>query len=208
MTDHILFSQSLQGLINGFEKFQVVFIAKNGNDLISKLDAAKKHPDLILLDINMPVMNGFETMAWLRDHAPEIKVLALSMDDNEETIIKMLRLGCKGYLLKDIHPDTLQLALDEVIKKGHYYTDHVTSALLMGVNKKNKDDEPGFSQREIEFMELACSDKTYKEIASDMCLSPKTVDNYRDTLFKRLEVRSRIGLVLYALKHNIGSNGN
>ncbi len=102
--DHLLFAQSLQGLINSFDEFQVVFMARNGNDLIAKLDMAKKEPDLLLLDINMPVMNGFETMAWINDNNPEIKVLALSMDDDEETIIKMLRLGCKGYLLKDIHP--------------------------------------------------------------------------------------------------------
>ena len=207
--DHLLFAQSLQGLINSFDEFQVVFMARNGNDLIAKLDMAKKEPDLLLLDINMPVMNGFETMAWINDNNPEIKVLALSMDDDEETIIKMLRLGCKGYLLKDIHPDTLKTALQEVIAKGHYYTDHVTQALLMGVNKKkNGVQDINFSDRELEFMTLACSDKTYKEIASDMCLSPKTIDNYRDTLFKKLEVRSRIGLVLYALKHGIVNNAN
>ncbi len=79
----------------------------------------------------------------------------------------------------------------------------------MGVNKKkNGDQDINFSDRELEFMTLACSDKTYKEIASDMCLSPKTIDNYRDTLFKKLEVRSRIGLVLYALKHGIVNNAN
>lgn len=205
--DHLLFAQSLQRLIDGFEHFQVAFMARNGNDLIHKLDMAKKSPDLLLLDINMPVMNGFETMGWINDHCPDLKVLALSMDDEEETIIQMLRLGCKGYLLKDIHPDTLETALHEVLNKGHYYTDHVTKALLTGVNKKeNPHQELTFSERELEFMTYACSDKTYKEIASDMFLSPKTIDNYRDTLFKKLEVRSRIGLVLYALKHNIVAN--
>ena len=205
--DHLLFARSLQGLIDSFDQFQVAFMARNGNDLIAKLDMAKKEPDLLLLDINMPVMNGFETMAWINEHCPGIKVLALSMDDEEETIIKMLRLGCKGYLLKDIHPDTLETALHEVIAKGHYYTDHVTQALLTGVNKKeDKGQDVSFSERELEFMTYACSDKTYKEIASDMFLSPKTIDNYRDTLFKKLEVKSRIGLVLYALKHNIADN--
>ncbi|MGO4911109.1 response regulator transcription factor [Leeuwenhoekiella sp. W20_SRS_FM14] len=205
--DHILFAQSLQGLINSFEGFSVSFMARNGNDLINKLDTATQDPDIILLDINMPVMNGFETINWLNEHKPNIKTIALSMDDDEETIIKMLKAGSKGYLLKDIHPDTLNHALTEVAKKGHYYTDNVTTALLKGYsNKQNDDDHINFSERELEFMILACSDKTYKEIASDMCLSPKTIDNYRDTLFKKLEVRSRIGLVLYALKNKIVNN--
>ncbi len=202
--DHVLFAQSLQGLINSFDGFDVAFMARNGNDLINKLSTTPRDPDIILLDINMPVMNGFETISWLNEHKPDIKTIALSMDDDEETIIQMLKAGSKGYLLKDIHPDTLHNALKEVVNKGHFYTDNVTSALLSGFSKR--DDEDGvasFSERELEFMELACSDKTYKEIASEMCLSPKTIDNYRDTLFKKLEVRSRIGLVLYALKHKI-----
>ncbi|MAZ28370.1 MAG: DNA-binding response regulator [Cytophagaceae bacterium] len=201
--DHVLFAQSLQGLINSFDGFEVIFMAKNGNDLINKLDNATVDPDIILLDINMPVMNGFESLAWLNEHKQGIKVMALSMDDNEETIIQMLRSGTKGYLLKDIHPDTLNNALIEVATKGHYYSDHVTRALLTGMKKKDENNDLDFSGRELEFIELACSDMTYKEIANEMCLSPKTIDNYRDTLFKKLEVRSRIGLVLYAIKHHL-----
>ncbi len=205
--DHVLFAQSLQGLINSFTGFEVLFMAKNGNDLINKLDNANCDPEIILLDINMPVMNGFETITWLNEKKPNIKVIALSMDDDEDTIIKMLRLGSKGYLLKDIHPETLTKALNEVVSKGHYYSDQVTQTLLDSVNKKESNTKAkDFTSRELEFLELACSDKTYKEIADVMCLSPKTVDNYRDTLFKKLEVRSRIGLVLYALKHEIVSN--
>lgn len=206
--DHILFAQSLQGLITSFGGFSVAFMARNGTDLINKLSTVTEDPEIILLDINMPVMNGFETISWLNEHKPHIKTVALSMDDDEETIIKMLKAGSKGYLLKDIHPDTLNLALNEVIKKGHFYTDNVTTALLKGFSKKQQEEDclVSFSERELEFMELACSDKTYKEIASEMCLSPKTIDNYRDTLFKKLEVRSRIGLVLYALKNKIVRN--
>ena len=205
--DHMLFAQSLQGLINSFDGFSVAFIARNGSDLINKLETIDQDPHIILLDINMPIMNGFETINWLNEHRAQIKTIALSMDDDEETIIKMLKFGSKGYLLKDIHPDTLKLALIEVAEKGHYYTDNVTTALLRGFSRKeDANSQMNFSDRELEFMELACSDKTYKEIASDMCLSPKTIDNYRDTLFKKLEVRSRIGLVLYALKNKIVKN--
>lgn len=205
--DHLLFAQSLQGLINSFEGFEVSIMARNGNDLIGKMGQRSNSPNIILLDVNMPVMNGFETLNWLNENHPEIKTIILSMDDEEETIINMLRAGSKGYLLKDIHPDTLLLALNEVVNKGHFYTDNVTTALLKGVSKKEEDELlDNFSQRELEFMEHACSDKTYKQIAGEMCLSPKTIDNYRDNLFKKLEVRSRIGLVLYALKNKIVTN--
>lgn len=201
--DHVLFAQSLQGLINSFEGFQVVFMAKNGTDLINKLDIATQDPDIILLDINMPVMNGFESLQWLNDNKSDVRVVALSMDDSEETIIQMLKGGSRGYLLKDIHPNTLNDALIEVATKGHYYSDHVTKALLTGVTKKEEKENPNFTKRELQFIELACTDLTYKEIANRMCLSPKTIDNYRDTIFKKLEVRSRIGLVLHAIKHNL-----
>ncbi|MGB5944082.1 MAG: response regulator transcription factor [Leeuwenhoekiella sp.] len=202
--DHVLFAKSLDGLINTFKDFTVSFVARNGNDMISKLDVDSRHPDVILLDINMPIMNGPETLKWLEENQITSRVLALSMDDGEETIINMLSLGAKGYLLKDIHPDTLKTALCETINKGHYYSDQVTEALLHGVNKKEQVDlREQFTDRELQFLELACSDKPYKEIADIMCLSPKTIDNYRDTLFKKLEVRSRIGMVLYALKHEL-----
>lgn len=202
--DHVLFAESLQRLISSFDNFNVVFIAKNGVDLINKLDNFNVNPDILLLDINMPVRNGFETMEWLVKEKPDIKVLALSMDDDEETIIKMLRLGSRGYLLKDIHPDMLEQALKELVKKGHYYSDQVTQALLDSVNNRNVERiVDNFSSRELEFLELACSEKTYKEIADVMCLSPKTIDNYRDNLFKKLEVKNRIGLVLYAFKNKL-----
>ena len=201
--DHRLFAQSLEVLINSFGNYDVAFYAPNGNDFINTLEEKNKLPDVVLLDINMPVMGGVETMKWIKENHPELKVIALSMDDSEETIIKMLRYGAKGYLLKDIHPDIFQKAISDVIEKGFYYSDNITNALLDSIDRKDKDEAVKLKEREVEFLKLACTEKTYKEIASEMFLSPKTIDGYRESLFYKLEVKSRIGLVLYAIKNKV-----
>ncbi|NER13917.1 response regulator [Leptobacterium flavescens] len=199
--DHLLFAQSLDSLVSSFGDYEVTFHATNGKNFIENLDRLKEKPDVVLLDINMPIMNGIETMSWLKENKPEQKVIALSMDDSEETIIKMLRLGAKGYLLKDIHPQVFKRAITDVIEKGFYYSERITNTLLDTLDRKDKNEDVFLKDREIEFLKLACTEKTYKEIAGEMYLSPKTIDGYRETLFDKLEVKSRIGLVLYAIKH-------
>jgi DNA-binding NarL/FixJ family response regulator len=200
--DHLLFAESLEKLIHSFSGFNVLFHAKNGIDLQEKLKNETHKPEIILLDINMPVMNGHETILWLTENHPKINVLALSMDDNEEVILKMLCNGAKGYLLKDIHPDKLKEALNEVLDKGYYHSEKVAATLLHSLSN-NKNDKPVFKENEITFMKLACSEKTYKEIADEMNLSPKTIDGYRQELFNKLQIKNRVGLVLYALKNDI-----
>lgn len=207
--DHLLFAQSLQGLVNTFEDFEVLYHVKNGSELIKKLLESENVPDIILLDINMPVMNGFETMEWIKENRPSIQVLALSMEDHEETIIKMLRLGAKGYLLKDIHPEIFYKALNEVITNGIYYSERVATTLLNSLHGGNEKDVPNgkpLKDTELMFLKLACTEMTYKEIAQEMCLSPKTIDGYRESLFKHFKVKSRIGLVLYAIRNNLVNN--
>lgn len=200
--DHVLFAQALENLVNTFDEFHVIYQAKNGKDFLEKLCANDNKPDMVLLDINMPQLNGIETMGILQQKYPAIKVLALSMDDEENTIIKMLRAGAKGYLLKDIHPKVFYNAMTDVMEKGYYYSEKVTSLV---VNALHQGDIPkvALKDREIEFLKLACTEKTYKEIADDMNLSPKTIDGYREALFDKLEVKSRIGLVLFAIKHDL-----
>ena len=201
--DHLLLAGSLEKLINSFHGFSVLFQARNGQDLQQKLKATADHPDVVLLDINMPVMDGFDTVAWLSEHYPEIKVLALSMEDDEQVILRMLKGGAKGYLLKDIHPDKLEEALEEVMDKGYYHSEKVAATLLNSIRHEKKEDEIKFKENEIIFLQLACSEMTYKEIADVMHLSPKTIDGYRQELFNKLNIKNRVGLVIYALKNNI-----
>lgn len=200
--DHVLFAKSLLGLVNSFNDFSVLEVLKNGQELIDYLQANNAKPDIILLDIKMPVLNGIETMAWLRKHLPEQKALALSMEDDENFILKMIRLGCRGYLLKDIEPKEFLKALNEVIESGYYFNSEVSEVL----NNNNHIEEIAFeplTKRELEFLQYACSEMTYKEVADKMCLSPKTIDGYRENLFSKLQVKSRVGMVIFAIKNDI-----
>ncbi|QAA81324.1 response regulator transcription factor [Aequorivita sp. H23M31] len=201
--DHALFAGSLEKLINSFPNFVTIFHLRNGLELQKKLAEDDNVPDVILIDINMPVMNGFETAEWLSQNHPQIKFLALTMDDDEMNILKMLRLGAKGYLLKDIEPEYLHVALNEVIEKGYFHSEKVSDALLNSLVEPKGKKELTFKKNELIFLKLASSEMTYKEIADVMQLSPKTIDGYRQELFNRLEIKNRVGLVIFALKNNI-----
>ncbi|MEE1898295.1 response regulator [Flavobacterium rakeshii] len=198
--DHLLFSQSLSYLVGSFENFEVAGIYNNGKEFITAVKGGIKLPDIVLLDVNMPIMDGIETMKWIKQNHPDQKVIALSVNNDEDTVMRMITNGAKGYLLKDTDPKNFKEALEEVYSRGFYYSEMVSGYLI---NKLNNDNKIVLKEREIEFIKLACTEKTYKEIADGMCLSPKTIDGYRENLFHKLEIKTRIGLVLYAIKHKI-----
>jgi DNA-binding NarL/FixJ family response regulator len=205
--DHILLRNGRANLIRGLETYAVLFEANNGKDFIKQLQPMYL-PDIVLLDINMPEMDGYETALWLKLNYPGIKILALSMYDNENSIIRMMKNGAKGYILKDIDPMEFRSALDSLMRKGFYYSELITGKLIHAVSKLDDPGEPFKSPsllntREIEFLKLVCTEMTYKEIAEKMFLSARTIDGYRDALFEKLNVKSRVGLVLYAIKNNI-----
>ena len=200
--DHQLCSQSLELLINSFKDFEVIHHFENGKTFISYLqENIDTDADLILLDVNMPVLDGVSTMKWIKENRPSLKVIALSVNDDEEIIIKMLANGAKGYLLKDTSPEIFKDAIVSVIEKGFYFTELVSGMLVKKANNDSK--KISLKEKEIVFIKHACTEKTYKEIASEMCLSPKTIDGYRECLFDKLEIKTRIGLVLYAIKNKI-----
>jgi DNA-binding NarL/FixJ family response regulator len=201
--DHMLFSQALHGLVSNFDELNVLAVLNNGKELVNYFLEGNLQPHIVLMDIQMPLMNGIEATSWLKENRPAIKVLALSMEAEEDTILKMLRAGAKGYLLKDIHPTVLQHAINEVYINGFYYTENVTNTLLNSINNPQKNSKVQLKDRELEFLKLACSEMTYKQIAEKMFLSPKTIENYREALFEKLEAKTRIGLVLYAIKEKI-----
>jgi DNA-binding NarL/FixJ family response regulator len=198
--DHRLFRSGIVSLINSLGGFNVMFEASNGDELSRKLSPQFK-PEIILLDINMPVVDGVETAQWLRKHYPDIHVIVLSMFDDAEKVLAMLRLGVKGYLLKDAEPADFKLALHKVSRGEVYYPEFVTKLLVESINNPFENEK--LNNRELEFLKLAATELTYKEIADQMRISVRTVDGYRDQLFEKLGVKSRIGLVLYAIKNNL-----
>lgn len=206
--DHTLFRKGLISLIELVSShYHILFEADNGKDLQQKI-SKDNYPDIILMDIHMPDMDGFESVKWLSENYPLVKILVVSMVQNEEVIVKMLRNGVKGYLCKDVEPKELGEALYSVINKGYYYTDFITGKLVHSINSTNdsSDEKKAASlmnDREKQFLKLACSEMTYNEIAARMFLSPKTIDGYRNSLFEKLNVKSRVGLALYAVKNGL-----
>ena len=204
--DHALLRNGLAELVQKLGH-TVLFEADNGKDFISKLDT-KNCPDVILLDINMPEMDGYETAQWIKEQHPDIKVLALSMYDNENSIIRMLKSGAKGYILKDSEPAELKAAIEALVSKGYYYSDLVSGKLIHAINKIEDEGSAvntlvNLNDRETDFLKYACTEMTYKEIADKMFVSPRTIDGYRDGLFEKLHVKTRVGLVMYAIKNGI-----
>jgi two-component system invasion response regulator UvrY len=202
--DHTLLRKALAKLVASFDEYTVMFEADNGKEIKKKIN---EHlvPDLVLLDVNMPEMDGFETAAWLNKNYPKIKVLALSMFSDERTIIRMLRQGARGYVMKNIDPEELKKALDSVMKKNFYLSEEISGKIISGLHKDadRVEEPPSLTQREKDFLRLICSEITYKDIAAKMFVSPRTVDEYRNSLFEKLKVKSRVGLVMYAMRNGL-----
>jgi two-component system, NarL family, invasion response regulator UvrY len=203
--DHALFRRGLANLISLIDnenRYTVLFEAANGTELIEKLKKGNL-PDILLLDIEMPDMNGFEAAAWIRKYHPDISILVVSMVDSEEAIIRMLRMGISGYLSKDIEPEDIYAALQAINSKGFYFSDFITRKLVEGFQTNNATEvkPDNLTENERIFLRLACSELTYQQIAEKMSLSPKTIDGYRENLFHKFKVKSRVGLAMYAVRN-------
>lgn len=197
--DHTLFRIGLAGLLAEFEELQVIFQAENGEQMQQML---QRHPlpDVVLMDINMPVMDGYAATKWLKEKYPQVKILALSMFEEDRAVIRMIRSGASGYVLKESKPRELLHAICTLYQKGVFINEMVSGKLMRSVNEE---DGPGLSKKEFEFLRLCCSELTYKEMADKIFVSPRTVDNYRESLFQKLNVKTRTGLVLYAIQNEI-----
>jgi two-component system, NarL family, invasion response regulator UvrY len=213
--DHSLFRKGLIKLLDE-DRYELLYDVENGKILIDKIrENDPVLPDIVIMDIEMPGMNGYETVAWLKDNYPAIKVLVVSMVDREEAIVRMLKLGVKGYLSKEMEPEDLHAALQSIMKKNYYYTDFVTNKLVHSLQSGDHDTEPKsemlqnhelwdtLNTKQKEFIRQACTEMTYEEIAEKMFLSPKTIDGYRDAVFEKFGVKNRVGLVLYAVKNKL-----
>ncbi len=200
--DHILIAKALSTIVSNFDQFEVLYVCENGLDLQEKIKT-KVLPDVILLDISMPLMDGFETAKWLKETYPDILIMALSMQDDEQSLIKMIKNGAKGYMLKNVQPRELEKALNSLIRNGHFFPEWASSKVFTSISKNTIDANSriNLSEREIEFLSYVTTEMTYKEISEKMFCSPRTIENYRDSLFEKLELKTRVGLAVYALKN-------
>jgi len=204
--DHNLFRKGMEEIINDFDNMEVLYSVANGKELISHMMSAAVLPDICLLDINMPLMNGFETAAKIKEMWPDIKILAVSVYESEFNIIGMLRAGAGGYILKDSQPAILRQAIETLYSSDFYHSELVTGKLLHQVISKPKDTlSIELNEKEIQFLKLCCTEMIYKEIADVMNIGHRTIDGYRDQLFNKLKIKSRTGLVIYALKRGIAN---
>lgn len=204
--DHLLFRKGLAQLLAD-DIFNIQIQADNGKDLIEQLQL-HKDIQVVLMDINMPVMNGFEATEWIKKNIPNVKVLALTMSDADMDVIRMIRSGAKGYLLKDSEILTLKTAICELAEKGFYHSEMISSKLM---NTMSEETEESANQRiiaslaphELDYIQYACSDMSHKEIGIKIGMSHRTIDGYRDSVYAKTGLQSRVGLVLFAIKNGI-----
>lgn len=205
--DHELLRSGLASIIKNFPDFEVLFEANHGKEFIDKVDF-NNPPDIVLLDITMPVMDGYETAAWIKKKLPTTKVLVLSVLTNDMAIIRMLRNGVKGYIIKDSKPELLKEAMESVQNNIFYVNELVRNKLFNYISNEEIDDSQAalllnITEPEAQFLQLLCADKTYRDIAIEMGVTVRSIDSYRDALFKKLNIKTRVGLVIFAMKEGI-----
>lgn len=197
--DHEIFRRGLKALLSTNSDFQIDIEASDGKELITKLSDAEVLPSVCILDVSMPVMNGYETMRCINKKWPQLKVLALSMYGNETSIINMIRSGARGYVLKGSPSEEIEQAIMSVIEDGYYHSG-INSLLLSTLIQNKNNSALDLSPNELKFLELVCSDRTYSDIADIMSISARTVDGYRDSLFKKFNVKKRTSLAIRAMQ--------
>ncbi len=203
--DHNMVAKALANIIDNFPNYSVLYEAEHGKALIEKFKVPKNIPDIVLLDIAMPEMDGFETAAWIKKNHPGVLIIALSMQNDDMSLIRMIKSGAKGYLLKNNPPEQLKVALDQLTSKGFYFPEWAASKIYMsmGEDLATSPVNINFTEREIEFLKYCTTEMSYREIADKMICSTRTVEGYRNSLFDKLGLKTRVGLAVYAIKSGI-----
>lgn len=202
--DHRLFRNGIAELIGRFEGYQVISQSGNGKEFIQSIESGHI-PQMAILDIQMPEMDGEETALWAQQHQPQIKILALTMHDDERHILRMVKAGARGYVLKNAEPEELKLAMDQIWLRNFYHSDLVAKTLVKNLIQGDElvPAQYNLLPKELAFLQFICSDMTYKEIADEMHISVRTIDAYRETFFERFKTKSRIGLAMFAIKNDL-----
>jgi DNA-binding NarL/FixJ family response regulator len=201
--DHQLVRIGLVQMVQALPGWEVTIEAANGKDFIDQTNLLSP-PDIVLLDIRMPIMDGYETALWIRSHLHETRVLVVSMVSREPAIIRMLRLGVYGFITKESTQAELHQALIRIQQKQFHVNELVGNRIFHYFSENSTeqlpDEKNDITDREFIFLRKCCSELTYRQIAKEMHVSPRTIDTYRDHLFEKLQVRTRVGLVIYALR--------
>ncbi len=195
--DHNLVRTGFVSLINGFGNFEIVAEASNADELINLLSKQPQLPDVCLLDINMQPINGWEVLLRVRKQWPSVKMLILSFLEAKDIVDNIMYFKVNGYLPKNCYAHDLKEALISVHCKGFFFTDNVQKLMFTHQNDESK---ARLSKNELKFLSYVAEDCTYKEIAIKMNVSVRTIDGYRDALFEKLDIHTRQGLVIYAIR--------
>ncbi len=199
--DHTLFRKAMVNLIRGFDSVEEVKDSENGKELLTLMKY--QQPDIAIVDLQMPVMDGTETCENIIGKYPDVKVIVLTMHDSEKYILHMMEMGVHAFLLKNTEPEELETAIEAVIEKDFYHNDLVASVLRKNMKEKRQGHRPTFqsielSEREKEIVLLVCQELTIKEISQKLSLSENTVRNHRSNIMEKVGVSNMVGLVKYA----------
>jgi two-component system, NarL family, invasion response regulator UvrY len=198
--DHSLVRNGIIELIHNSSPFRVIADAENGKELINKITALSPTPDICILDINMPVMDGYSTITELKQMYPEMRFLILTISDIEYSIIRMIKRGANGYLVKRCKIQELLEAIMTIYTHEYYYSAFASEKVFRMI-RSNK--IPELSKKELEFLTLCCSDLSYSAIAEIMYISTRTVEGYQKRVSAKLNIHSRIGLALFAMQSGL-----
>jgi len=202
--DHKLFRKGIASLLEDFDFIGNIYEAGNGVELLRLLDEKDRLPDLVLLDLQMPEMDGMEAAQKIREKYSDLKIIILTMQDDAQIILHMVQLGVNGYLMKNAEPDELEKALKDVIQKDMYFPEGISKLVYGSLNKKKSilrvDD---LTDREIKVLKLICKEYTANEIADELNLSPRTIEGYRTKLLDKTGAKNLAGLVVFAFKNEL-----
>ncbi len=206
--DHHLFRAGVVALLSDYKEMEVVIQASSGNDLLNQLKSKRSTPHIVLLDIEMPDLNGIQTTLALKKEYPDIKIIILTMHNEEEFIFDLMNKGANGFLPKDKSVDMVVDAIYCVLQKGYYYNDQITQAIIKGNSGNLKAPEllnkvASLTDREIEIVKLICEQKTNKEIGEILFISARTVDNHKNDIFAKIGTKTTIGIVMFAMQTKI-----
>jgi DNA-binding NarL/FixJ family response regulator len=208
--DHQLFRKSLALLVDSFEGISVAYQAENGREFLEKL--ASSPVDLVLLDIQMPEMDGFETCKILKEKYPDLYIIIISQLTTKESVHKVMEMGANGFFTKNSNPEQLEEAIKSVRDKGYYFGNELGSilrdALLWEKNANQStieymSPEVSFTSREIDIIKLAAKEYSSREIADELSIAPRTVETHRRHLMEKTDSKNIIGVVIFALKYNL-----